>query len=131
MKNERSMLKALMVSLMFSVMLPLSGQVDVKSAFEQENASKFESLFHTHVEMIVLNKDDRYAKSQAIELMDAFFKVHEVKRFEKMHSGQSRSNGSNYDIAQLYTDKGKYRVYIYYRQVDKKNVIHQLTIEED
>ena len=131
MKNEGSMLKAVMVSFLFSVMLPLSGQVDVKSAFEQENAAKFESLFHTHVEMIMLNKDDRYAKAQAVELMDAFFKVHEVKRFEKMHSGQSRNNGSNYDIGQLYTDKGKYRVYIYYRQVDNKNVIHQLTIEED
>lgn len=120
-----------MISVICSLTWPLPGQGDLKAAFEQEKASHFESMFHSHVEIAVLSKDDRYAKAQAVELMDAFFKVHEVKRFEKMHSGQSRSNGSNYDIGQLHTDKGTYRVYIYYRSVDNKNVIHQLTIEKD
>lgn len=125
------MLKALCIGVVMMALGPVFGQVSVADAFQQENAGHFETLFHSHVEMIVLNKDDRYAKAQAVELMDAFFKVHEVRSFKQMHSGQSKSNGSNYDIGQLYTDKGAYRVYIYYNNVDGKNLIHQLHIEKD
>lgn len=106
-------------------------QMSVEEAFRKENAQAFGHHFHSHVEMSLPGKDNRYSKADAIGLMEAFFSLHAVQSFNKMHSGSSRGKVSNYYIGQLKTDKGAYRVYIYYDVHDGKKDIHELRIEKN
>jgi len=105
-------------------------QMSVEEAFRKENAQAFHHHFHSHVEMSLPGKENRYTREDAIGLMEAFFSVHAVESFSKVHSGSSRGKVSNYYIGQLITDKGVYRVYIYYDVHDNKKDIHELRIEK-
>jgi len=106
-------------------------QMSVEEAFRKENAQAFGHHFHADVEMSLLGKDNRYSKADAIGLMEKFFSLHVVQSFSKVHSGSSRGKVSNYYIGQLTTDKGVYRVYIYYDVHGDKKDIHELRIEKN
>jgi cellobiose-specific phosphotransferase system component IIB len=108
----------------------MSAQMTVEEAFRQENAQAFQHHFHSQVEMSLPGKENRYKKADAIALMEAFFSVHAVQSFKKVHSGASRGKDSNYFIGEMSTDKGVYRVYIYYGVHDGKRDIHELSIEK-
>ena len=104
-------------------------QEQLQKAFEQEDAAMLASHFDDRVDMYVMNKDNNYSKKEAVQLMESFFKVHAVHSFKKMHSGASRGQGSNYQIHHLDTDKGAYRVYIYYNSDSGSKRINELRIE--
>ena len=106
-----------------------NAQEQLQKAFEQEDASLLSSHFDDRVDMLVMNKDNNYSREEAIQLMESFFKVHAVHSFKKMHSGASRGQGSNYQIHHLDTDKGAYRVYIYYNSDSGSKRINELRIE--
>jgi Domain of unknown function (DUF4783) len=105
-------------------------QTSLEDAFRNEDARAFEVFFHSQVEMSLPGKDSRYKKADAIALMASFFSAHTVNSFKKVHSGASRGKDSNYYIGELTSDKGVYRVYIYYDVHDGKKDIHELRIEK-
>lgn len=106
-------------------------QMSLEESFRKENAQAFKNHFHSEVDMYIPGKDNRYSKADAVGIMEAFFSVHAVRSFKKMHSGASRGKDSNYYIGQLDTDKGVYRVYIFFDVHDGKRDIHELRIEKD
>jgi len=124
------MLKTILSLVVMMCAQGIMAQMTVEEAFKQENAEAFEHHFHEQVEMSLPGKENRYSKKDAIGLMEAFFSVHAVQNFKKVHSGSSRGKVSNYYIGELATDKGTYRVYIYYDVHDNKKDIHELRIEE-
>lgn len=124
------MFKAIISLIVMFFAAGVVAQMSVEEAFRKENAQAFDHHFHSQVEMSLPGKDSRYSKADAIGLMDAFFSVHAVQSFSKVHSGSSRGKVSNYYIGQLTTDKGAYRVYIYYDVHDSKKDIHELRIEK-
>ncbi len=125
------MLKAIFSLVVMFFAAGVVAQMSVEEAFRKENAEAFGHHFHSQVEMSLPGKDNRYSKADAIGLMEAFFSVHAVQSFNKVHSGSSRGKVSNYYIGQLTTDKGVYRVYIYYDVHDDKKDIHELRIEKN
>jgi uncharacterized protein DUF4783 len=106
-------------------------QMNVEEAFRQENAQAFSQHFHAQVEMSLPGRENNYKKADAVKLMEAFFSSHVVQSFKKVHSGSSRGKVSNYYIGELNTDKGVYRVYIYYDMHGEKKDIHELRIEKN
>lgn len=107
------------------------GQSSLEQAFQEEDAAAFNDLFDAKVDLFVMNKENLYGKAEAVRLMESWFKVHEVKSYKAMHSGESRGQSSNYKIGELQTDQGKYRVYIYYNDVGGKQLINELRIESN
>lgn len=106
-------------------------QTSLKRAFEEENSEEFRQLFDKNVDMFVLNKERRATTAEAVATMEAFFQTHAVQSFKMMHSGESRGQSSNYEIHELATDKGKYRVYVYYKADGSKKLISELRIENN
>jgi len=127
----KDMLKAMLAIVVMFFAVGMTAQMSVEEAFRQENAEAFDHHFHSDVEMSLPGNENRYTKADAIGLMEAFFSVHAVQQFKKVHSGSSRGKDSNYYIGQLTTDKGVYRVYIYYDVHDNTKDIHELRIEKN
>jgi len=125
------MLKMILLFVVMSCAVGVMAQISVEEAFRQEDAQAFRPHFHSEVDMSLPGKENRYKKADAIGLMEAFFSVHAVQNFKKVHSGSSRGKVSNYYIGQLTTDKGVYRVYIYYDEHDGEKDIHELRIEKN
>ena len=125
------MSKAMITITLMSFAALSFGQGQLEKAFEDEDAALFSSLFDSQVDMFVMNKENTYSKADAVKLMESFFKVHKVHSFERMHSGSSRGQSSNYEIAHLNTDKGAYRVYLYYENSSGKKLISELRIENN
>ena len=107
------------------------GQASLKQAFESENGSAFSNLFDSKVDMYVMGKEQRLSKGDAVKTMDNFFASNHVNSFKLVHSGESRGQGSNYEIHQLQTDKRTYRVYVYYNSEGGKKLINELRIEDN
>lgn len=107
------------------------GQGSLKQAFEEENSGAFTNLLDTKVDLYILGKEKYLSQAEAVKTLDAFFASHSVKGFKLVHSGESRGQGSNYQIHQLQTDKGTYRVYSYYDSEGGKKLISELRIEQN
>lgn len=107
------------------------GQEGLKQAFEQENSSAFNSLLDSKVDLYILGKENYVSRADAVKSLESFFATHKVTGFKLMHSGESRGQGSNYQIHQLQTDKGAYRVYTYVDSDGGKKTISELRIEKN
>jgi hypothetical protein len=69
------------------------------------------------------------SKSEAETRLREFYASHAVKGFKPMHTGTSKTNESTYNIGELTTDRGTYRVYIYFTQEGSKKMVTELRIE--
>lgn len=108
-----------------------TGQEALKQAFIEENSSAFSSLLDSKVDLYILGKENYVSRSEAVKSLESFFATHKVSDFKLVHSGESRGQGSNYQIHQLQTDKGAYRVYTYVDSDGGKKVISELRIEKN
>jgi len=120
----------LLVGILFSAGLAF-GQSSVKQAFEGERGSAFTALFDSNVDTYVMGKEKRLSKGDAVKVMDTFFASHTVQGVKMVHSGESRGQGSNYEIYELNTNKNVYRVYVYYKTDGGKKLISELRIEDN
>ena len=108
---------------------PLIGQTPIETAINKEDLNGLVSQFHTSVEVFVLSKESSGIEKSE-RLIANFFNEHDVQSFRKRHSGTSKGGSSNYAIGELSTDRGKYRVSIYYFVDNNGHHITELRIEE-
>jgi len=120
----------LLVGILFSGGIAI-GQSSVKQAFESESGSAFTAIFDSNVDTYVMGKDRRLSKAEAVKVMDSFFATHAVNGVKMVHSGESRGQGSNYEIYELSTNKKAYRVYVYYKTDGGKKLVSELRIEDN
>ena len=100
---------------------------DIVLSFEAGNAAELAKHFHTNVELIILEEEDVYSRSQAEQIIRKFFSEHKPSAFKVIFEGEK----SRYAICSLETSKARYRVYILMKKQDNKPLIHQLRIEEE
>ena len=81
------------------------------------------------VELVILDKENIYSKTQAEQILKQFFQAHKPIGFEILHNGGSEK--SQYYIGTLKTRKNNYRVYYLLKTKDNKSLIYQLRIEND
>jgi hypothetical protein len=98
-------------------------------SFEAGNAHELASHFHNNVELIILDEEDVYSKSQAEQIIRKFFTEHKPKSFKVIFEGGKEN--SRYAIGSLDSSISKYRVYILMKKQDGIPLIHQLRIEEE
>jgi len=130
MKNITQLIAFLCVISVF----PLSGQTNqipegIELSMKAGNAEELAKHFHNNIELIILETEDVYSRSQAEQIMRRFFLEHKPQAFKIIFDGGKES--SQYAIGSLSTPGTVYRVYILIKKQDGIPLIHQLRIEEE
>jgi len=114
--------------------LSLQAQTDkvpegIVLSFKAGNAAELSKFFHDNVELIILEKEDVYSRSQAEQIIRKFFSEHPPEDFKIIFKGGKVN--SRYAIGSLETPGKTYRVYFLLKKQDGSPYIHQLRIEEE
>ena len=114
--------------------LPVNAQTEkipdgISLSFKAGNATELSKFFHSNVELIILEKEDVYSRSQAVQIIRKFFSEHKPETFKIIFEGGKEN--SRYAIGSLQTAETKYRVYMLLKKQEESPLIHHLRIEEE
>ncbi len=121
--------------LLLSILLPLASQDQTKIpagitiAFRTGSAAGLSEYLNSTVELVLPGREDFYSKSVAETILKDFFSRYRSREFVIRHQGAR--GDAQYAIANLETDKGKFRVYFLLKKVGGNPLIHQIRIEAD
>jgi len=102
---------------------------NITDAIRQGNAAALSSFFDQQVELSTLDKDDRYPKTKATDIMRNFFAQYPPDSFRTVHKGTSSDN--QYCIGNLTAGGQTYRVYIYLKNAAGRQVIQELRFDRE
>lgn len=102
---------------------------DIVLSFEAGNAAELAKHFPANVELIILEEEDVYSRTQAEQIIRKFFTEHKPSAFRVIFEGGKEN--SRYAIGSLKTSTASYRVYILMKKQDDTPLIHQLRIEQE
>ena len=123
-----------LIALFLLSILPVAGQSDkipegIVRSFKAGNAEELAKYFHSNVELIILEKEDVYSRSQAEQIIRKFFLEHQPQSFKVIFEGGKEN--SRYAIGSLTSAETTYRVYILIKKQEGEPLIHQLRIEQE
>ena len=98
-------------------------------AFRTGSAAGLSEYLNGTVELVLPGKEDFYSTSVAETILKDFFTRYRSREFVIRHQGAR--GDAQYAIANLETDKGKFRVYFLLKKVNGNPLIHQIRIEAD
>ncbi len=98
-------------------------------AFRSGSAAGLSEYLNSTVELVMPDKEDFYSKSIAETILKDFFSRYRCREFVIRHQGAK--GDAQYAIANLETDKGRFRVYFLLKKVKGNPLIHQIRIESD
>lgn len=104
---------------------------DILVALETGNAKLLSGYFNQNVELVVMDNDNVYSKSQAQQIVNNFFHSFspvEENAFTVIHDGGKTD--AKYVIGKYKSEKGEFRVYFLLKKNNNKEYIHQLRIEK-
>lgn len=104
---------------------------DILVALETGNAKLLAGYFNQNVELVVMDNDNVYSKSQAQQIVNNFFSSFsplEENAFSVIHDGGKTD--AKYVIGKYKSEKGEFRVYFLLKKSSDKEYIHQLRIEK-
>jgi hypothetical protein len=81
----------------------------IADSFRKGNARDLARHFNNNIELVVLDNEDVYSKSQAELILREFFAVNIPVKFELLHQGGPVS--SRFGIGNLATRKGDFRIH--------------------
>jgi hypothetical protein len=100
----------------------------IVTGIQSGNDAALAEFFNENVELVVQTHDDVYSKSQAQQIIAAFFKSNKPKKFSIIHQGGKED--AQYAIGNLTTNTGTFRVYFLLKNKNNSSFIHQLRIEK-
>ncbi|MBI1226302.1 MAG: DUF4783 domain-containing protein [Bacteroidetes bacterium] len=103
----------------------------ISKAISSGNADALGQYFDTTVEIAVMDKEETYAKAQAIQVVKDFFSKNKPSSFKQVHQGASKGQDSQYCIGNMVATSGTYRVYIYMKVSSAKQVIQELRFDKE
>ena len=103
---------------------------EIYSAIKAGNSKVLAKYFNSNVELVILDKEGVYSKTQAELILRDFFAKHIPSNLVKRHEGKSGKLAS-YVICALTSSKGQYRVYFVMKSNNGEFTIHQFRIEND
>jgi len=102
---------------------------EIYSALRTGNARELAQYFNSNVELVILEKEEVYSKTQAEQVLKDFFSKHFPTGYTKLHEGGK--DASRYVIGKLSTTRGQYRIYFLMKTINGQFAIHQFRIEND
>ena len=88
---------------------------DFEAALAKGDVETISKYLDQSTEICFRDEIDFYDKNQASTFLRKFFANNKPLAYKHMHKGSSKGN-SHYTIGSLSTDKGMYRVYLYFRK---------------
>ncbi len=101
----------------------------ISKSINEGNCKELAGFFNNNIELLILDNEDVYSKSQAELIMKDFFNKYPPKEFVILHEGGREA--SRYAIGSFVSEKGVFRVYFLLQRLDETFVIHQMRIEPD
>ncbi len=106
---------------------------EIITAIRMGDANKLSPWFNNSVQLIILERENVYSRSQATMIMKDFFRKHPPRSFSILHEGGKPN--ARFGIGLLKTTGQTYRVYLLIKPDNNKNnhksVILQLRIEKE
>ena len=103
----------------------------ITKAISSGNADALGQHFDGNVEIAVMEKEETYAKAEAIKVVKDFFSKNKPSSFKQVHQGASKGQDSQYCIGNMTASSGTYRVYIYMKVSAGKQVIQELRFDKE
>jgi hypothetical protein len=100
----------------------------ILTSIKNGDSKELSEYFNQNVELVVLDSDNVYSKSQAQQIVGKFFSSNTPESFSVIHQGGKE--GAKYVIGNLKTNTGSFRVYFLLKTNGGKDYIHQLRIEK-
>ena len=101
----------------------------ISQALKAGSAKDLVKFMNNNVEMVILDKEGIYSKSQAEMILRDFFSKNQPKKFSLMHQGGKAE--SKYGIGDLTTGTQTFRIYFLLKTTNGKSLIHQFRIEKE
>lgn len=119
----------LFISVTWAWISVLPAQTDLYNAIGRGDVSVISAYFGDEVELSILGSEGVYTKTEATGQIRNFFSAHQARGFRQMHTGASKGKDSNYIIGELDTDRGVYRVYLYFGPAGDRRMVREFRIE--
>lgn len=104
---------------------------DLLQAMRNSNAKEIVKNFNSNIELTLLENEGIYSKQQSEQMLKSFFSKYPAKQISFQHKGAS-GQGAQYAIANYETANGKFRVYIFMKDVGNGLMnIHEFRIERE
>ncbi|MEA3447922.1 MAG: DUF4783 domain-containing protein [Bacteroidota bacterium] len=103
--------------------------VKIFKSIEAGDVESLSKYFSESIELILVDKEGIYSKTQATQILKQFFNTNRPKKFNVLHQGGSEN--AKYAIGTLNTTQGKYRIHFLVKIKNNKALIHQLRIQEE
>jgi len=104
---------------------------DISKAISEGNADALGQFFDQSVEVAIPGAEDMYDKAKAVGVVKDFFTKNKPKTFSQVHQGSSSGSASQYCIGNLVTASGNFRVYIYMKASNGKQLIQELRFDKE
>ena len=101
----------------------------ISLAIKTGSSSELMKYMNENVEMVILDKEGIYDKSQAEMILKDFFSKNPPRKFSLLHQGGKSE--SKYGIGDLETADDSFRVYFLLKEKGGKPLIHQFRIEKE
>ncbi len=102
----------------------------LKSGFKTGNSKEISPYLGQRTEIAFDSEKMSYDKEKAEQTLSNFVSNVKPKDFQMLHQGASKE-GIKFYIGELSTDKGMYRILIYLKGNEKKNLIESIDISKE
>lgn len=103
----------------------------ITKAISTGNVTALEPYLDKSVEIAILEQENVYGKTEAVQILKTFFGKNKPQAFNQMHTGQSKGKEAHYSIGNLTTTSGTFRVYIYARVEGDKYFVQELRFDKE
>ncbi len=101
----------------------------ISLALKNGNSKELVKYFNENVEMVILNEEGIFSKTQAEMILKDFFSKHRSKNFSLLHQGGKTD--AKYGIGTLQAENDSFRVYFLLKNKGGNTLIHQFRIEKE
>lgn len=116
--------------ILFSLSTYAQGEKElVTRCFRSGDPALLKEYFENTLQINILDEESEATREEAVEILREFFRQNPPKDFNIKFS--SDKENSKFIIGSLRTDKTSYRINLFFKKREGKNLIHLLRIEEE
>lgn len=128
------MVRKLLLLMIFSLSVSFAYSQVTKKAINALNESNVQQIvphLDEQLELCILGEPDFVSKQEAVRELRQFLNMVKPESIASFHQGSSKSNDSKYGVANLVTQKGTYRVFIYTERDGNSQLIREIRIDKE
>ena len=104
---------------------------NITKAISTGNVTALEPYLDKSVEISILEQENVYGKTEAVQILKNFFLKNKPVTFSQMHTGQSKGKEAQYSIGSMSTATGAFRVYTYVRVEGDKCFVQEIRFDKE